>query len=191
MDMTEEAEKKRTIISLYRCQCKHCDVAVVELKRLAQLYGADLQINPVEKDTALKKLAGWKTPLVYVNGKMITLFTLDIRKWDEAIKKGVTEVPTVLIGEVLCMTCYMEKEEQGIPHAGCAETCIKKGGPIGLLTSEKEVYLLIEDRTIKKPYESLKEFAADRVKVTGTIVQRSGVQAVTVRTVEPLFKGMS
>lgn len=184
MDMTEEAKQRRTIVSLYRCSCKHCDVAETELKRIAQRYGADLQINPVEKDSALKKLAGWKTPLVYVNAKMITLFTLDIRKWDEAVKKGVAESPTVLVGEVLCMTCYMEKEEKGFEHAGCAESCVKKGGPIGLLTSEKDVYLLIEDQTNKKPYESLKELVADHVKVTGSIVQRTGVQAMTVKAVE-------
>lgn len=184
MDMTEEAKQQRTIISLYRCHCKHCDVAETELKRLSQLHGAELQINPVEKDTALKKLAGWKTPLVYVNGKMITLFTIDIRKWDEAVRKGVTAVPTILVGEVLCMTCYMEKEDQGLAHAGCAESCVKKGGPIGLLTTEKDVYLLIEDQTKKKPYENLRELVADRVKVTGAITQRSGVQAMTVRAVE-------
>ena len=83
------------------------------------------------------------------------------------------------------MACYMGHEGKGRKHRKCAEDCILKNHqPMGLLTDEGAVYLLVEDHAKRKPYLSLKEKASETVSVTGKKFIRGGVQALVVTKVE-------
>jgi len=86
-------------------------------------------------------------------------------------------------GEVLDMMCYMAHEGKGPKHKKCAETCISEGAPMGLLTSDGSVYLLVGDHAAPDAYASLKTKAAEQVKVSGDVMHRGGVQAVVVKSV--------
>ena len=48
-------------------------------------------------------------------------------------------------GEVVDLMCYLDHGAKGDKHAGCAEKCIKSGGPVGLLTKDDQLYLVIGD----------------------------------------------
>lgn len=181
--LTDEAKAQRTVVTLYRCGCKHCAGTEEELKRLAEKYGASFEIKQVEKE-GLGNLAGWRTPIVYVNGAHITHYETSPRKWEEAIKKGVASVPTMVIGEVVDINCYMEKEARGEQHKRCAEACIQAGVPMGLAASDGQVYLLVEDKEAKGAYETLKKMAAERVRITGDMHRRGGVQSIVVKAAE-------
>jgi len=87
-------------------------------------------------------------------------------------------------GEVLDLACYMAHEGKGEKHKSCAQACINGGAPIGVLTADGDVYLLVEDHEAKKPYETLKGKAAEQVKVTGTLQQRGGLRAIVVASVQ-------
>ena len=87
-------------------------------------------------------------------------------------------------GEVLDMACYMAHEGKGPKHKKCAKACILGGAPMGLLTSDGRVMLLVEDHDKKNIYESLKEWAADKVKVSGNLYQRGGLRALVVLKAE-------
>jgi hypothetical protein len=89
-------------------------------------------------------------------------------------------------GEVVDMACYMAHPEtgHGPSHRKCADTCLKKGMPIGLLTDDKKVYLLLEDHENPKPYAQLKEKAAEKVTVEGDKVNEGGVQGLVVGAVK-------
>src|SRR5262245_53367218 len=91
-----------------------------------------------------------------------------------------------LTGEVVDMACYMAHPEtgHGPSHRKCADTCLKKGMPIGLLTDDKKVYLLLEDHENPKPYAQLKEKAAEKVTVEGDKVNEGGVQGLVVGAVK-------
>ena len=91
-----------------------------------------------------------------------------------------------LTGEVIDMACYLPHPEMGhgASHKKCADTCIKKGLPMGLLTSDKQVYLLLEDHENPKAYAQLKEKAAERVTVEGEKVTRGGVQGLVAETLK-------
>lgn len=93
-------------------------------------------------------------------------------------KSGIRSVQ----GEVLDMACYMAHEGKGSKHKSCALKCIKDGAPIGLLTKDGAVYLLVEDHDSPQPYAQIKEWAAEQVKVTGELKQRGGVQAILVKS---------
>ena len=63
---------------------------------------------------------------------------------DDAAKKEKA-APTTLTGEVLDLYCYMGHPESatGTEHAKCATACISKGLPIGFLTADGTIYLII------------------------------------------------
>jgi hypothetical protein len=89
-------------------------------------------------------------------------------------------------GEVVDMACYMHDPAtgKGAAHRKCADTCLKKGIPMGILTDDKQVYLILEDHENPKPYAQLKEKAAEKVTVDGEKVVQGGVQALIVETVK-------
>jgi hypothetical protein len=88
-----------------------------------------------------------------------------------------------LTGELLDLACYVGHEAKGEKHKSCAQACISGGAPMGLLTSDGHVYLLVENHELKKPYEELKTKAAEQVKVTGTVQERGGLPAIVVTAV--------
>lgn len=91
---------------------------------------------------------------------------------------------TTVKGEVVDMACYMAGEKKGPGHRQCASTCIKGGAPMGLLTSSGKLYVLVDDHGNKKPYEELKNYAADQVTVTGALHERNGVPGIVVSSVK-------
>jgi hypothetical protein len=91
-----------------------------------------------------------------------------------------------LTGEIVDMACYLAHPEtgHGPGHRKCAEVCVKKGMPIGLLTDDKQVYLLLEDHDNPKPYSQLKEKAAEKVTVEGDKVTQGGTTALVVEAIK-------
>lgn len=89
-------------------------------------------------------------------------------------------------GEVVDLSCYLHHPETstGSSHRKCAETCAKKGLPMGLLTSEKQVFLLLEDHDNPKAYAAALGKAAQQATVDGTKVSVGGVQGIVVEAVE-------
>ncbi|HEX5024795.1 MAG TPA: hypothetical protein VFV68_05965 [Agriterribacter sp.] len=93
--------------------------------------------------------------------------------------KAQDETKTVS-GEVLDMACYMAKGAHGEKHKGCASACIKDGAPMGLLTSDGKVYLLVENHNKKEVYAKVKDYAGEKISVTGTVSDKGGLQGVIV-----------
>ncbi len=89
-----------------------------------------------------------------------------------------------LKGEVLDMSCYMGHGAKGKGHQQCAQMCLDKGLPAGLLTSDGNVYLLVEDHDKAKAYEKAIKHAADNIQVTGKVINKNGVQALVVEEVK-------
>jgi|SRR5690625_2738744 len=89
-----------------------------------------------------------------------------------------------LKGEVLDMSCYMGHGAKGKGHKMCAQGCLDKGLPAGLLTSDGQVYLLVEDHDKADAYEEAIKHAADNIQVTGKAVNKNGVQALVVESVK-------
>ena len=89
-------------------------------------------------------------------------------------------------GEVVDLACYMVHPQSsvGAGHKKCAEVCLKKGLPAGLLTTDKQLYLLLEDHDNPKPYATLKDKAAETVTVEGEKVTQNGMQGIVVDVVK-------
>jgi len=89
-------------------------------------------------------------------------------------------------GEVVDLACYMVHPEtgKGASHKKCAETCLKKGLPIGLVTDDKQVFLLLEDHDNPKAYAQVKDKAAEKVTVEGNKVTQGGLPGMVVESVK-------
>jgi hypothetical protein len=87
-------------------------------------------------------------------------------------------------GELLDMKCYKASNEHGEGHKSCAAKCINGGAPMGVLTSDGKVYLLIEDEAKKEPYEEAKKHAGEQVTVTGALSEKDGTEGLIVSEVK-------
>ena len=99
---------------------------------------------------------------------------------------GAAVAADTVTGEVVDLACYLAHPDtgKGAGHRKCADTCVKKGLPMGLLTDDKQVYLLLEDHDNPKAYAQLKEKAAEKVTVEGEKVSQGGTQGLVVEAVK-------
>ncbi len=79
-------------------------------------------------------------------------------------------------GEVVDLMCYLDHGAKGDKHAGCAEKCIKSGGPVGLLTEDDQLYLVIGEH--KPMNRELAAYAAKTITLKGKVVEKNGVKMI-------------
>ena len=79
-------------------------------------------------------------------------------------------------GEVVDLMCYLDHGAKGEKHKGCAKKCIESGGPVGLLTADDQVYLVIGDH--KPINKELAAKAAQTVTLKGKVVERNGMKMI-------------
>jgi hypothetical protein len=99
---------------------------------------------------------------------------------------GPAAAAETVSGEIIDLACYLPHPQtgKGNSHKKCAETCIKKGLPMGLLTDDSQVFVLLEDHENPKPYAALKEKAAEKVTIEGEKVTQGGTQGIVVEAVK-------
>lgn len=86
-------------------------------------------------------------------------------------------------GEVVDLMCYLDHGAKGEKHAGCAEKCIKSGGPVGLLTEDNQLYLVIGEH--KPMNNELAAYAAKTVTLKGKVVEKHGVKMIENAEIQP------
>lgn len=104
-------------------------------------------------------------------------------KHDESKEKSG---PAVMSGELVDMGCYMIHEGKGKKHAKCAGACVTGGAPLGLLTKDGKVFLIVGNHDDEKPFVEAKALAGSDAKITGTLVTRGGLTAIVVTKAEKL-----
>ncbi len=87
-------------------------------------------------------------------------------------------------GEVLDMSCYMSGGAKGADHKACATKCINGGSPMGILTEDGKVYLLVENHKKADAYATVKKYAGEQVEISGNYADRGGVQGLVVDEVK-------
>ena len=79
-------------------------------------------------------------------------------------------------GEVVDLMCYLDHGAKGDKHKGCATKCIEGGGPVGLLTSDNKLYLVVGDHAPMN--KELAAKAAQTIKLKGKVVEKHGVKMI-------------
>ncbi len=96
-----------------------------------------------------------------------------------------TKATMTVSGEVLDMACYSSSGASGEAHKSCAAACIKGGSPMGILTSDGKVYLIVENHDKKDAYAEAQKHAGEQITATGTYSDRGGLKTLIVDEVKP------
>ena len=100
-----------------------------------------------------------------------------------AFAAAADDKPVTLTGEIVDLHCYTTGEKHGPDHAGCANACLSRNVPAGLLTADGTLYLLLDERPVAVK-EKVAGLAGKTVKATGKVVERSGLKALVLASVE-------
>ncbi len=60
-------------------------------------------------------------------------------------KKPQPGRPITVVGEVVDMSCYLQLGKHGEKHRSCGQKCVQNGQPIGLLTKDGGLYMLMPE----------------------------------------------
>jgi hypothetical protein len=104
-----------------------------------------------------------------VGGALLVLPKLSVGAEDQPATQTIK-------GEVVDLMCYLDHGAKGDGHKGCATKCIKGGGPVGLLTADNQLYLVIGDH--KPINDTLADKAAQMVSLKGKVVERNGMKMI-------------
>jgi hypothetical protein len=89
---------------------------------------------------------------------------------DKAAGDGSKEVT----GEVVDMMCYVDHNAMGEKHGGsCGSTCIKGGGPVGIVSSDGKAYLVVGEH--KPMNDQLAEYCGKTITLKGKLADRGGI----------------
>jgi len=112
--------------------------------------------------------------LVIGLGALLALQAINLGAADTAATKSVT-------GEIVDLMCYLDHGAKGEKHKGCAGTCIKNGGPVGLLSGD-DLYLVVGDH--KPINDLLASKAAETVTLKGKVVEKNGMKMIENAEIE-------
>jgi hypothetical protein len=93
---------------------------------------------------------------------------------------------TTLVGEIVDYSCYLQVGKHGGKHRDCGQKCLRNGQPIGLLTKEGKLYLLMEEEHDPRRdgttnfRQAAIEHMAYIMEVTGTLSEVDGQRAIYV-----------
>lgn len=86
-------------------------------------------------------------------------------------------------GEIVDLHCHSSRGASGEKHAGCAEACISRGVPAGLVTTDGVIYLLLDEKMT-----SVKDRIAGKVgkavTVSGTVTEVGGMKIVKATKID-------
>lgn len=100
-----------------------------------------------------------------------------------AIRPGFAEEQVAATGEVVDLACYVGHGAKGPDHQKCALKCAQVGQPIGLLTGDGKLYLLVADHSNGAPFERARKLAGQKATVKGEGASRDGMNTLTVEEV--------
>jgi hypothetical protein len=92
-----------------------------------------------------------------------------------------------LVGEVVDYSCYLQVGKHGGKHRDCGQKCARAGQPVGLLTQDGTLYLLMDEehnprRDMQTNFRDfLVENMAYIIEVTGTVSEAGGTKALFVQ----------
>ena len=112
----------------------------------------------------------------------LTVLTLPLFAQDKKMMGKEREV--TLNGEVVDVSCYVEKGAKGESHKECAITCAKNGWPLGILTKDGKLYVAMTAMGYDCiPNKVLMEHIGHQVEVTGYTHSKGGVNGISIANI--------
>lgn len=95
--------------------------------------------------------------------------------------------PITVAGEIIDLSCYLQLGKHGDKHKSCGTKCLQNNQPIGLLTKNGTVYMLMEEEhdPRRDGQTTFRQAALDNfakiVEVSGTETSLGGYKAIYVQ----------
>jgi hypothetical protein len=124
---------------------------------------------------------------------MATIGTKPTEPWTAtSVTAGVDGKPQTgkvitRVGEIVDFSCYLQLGKHGEKHRGCGQKCVQNGQPIGLLTQDGTLYMLMPEEHDPRRDGGVdaKASAADHmghiVEVIGTEASVGGYRGIYVQ----------
>lgn len=95
---------------------------------------------------------------------------------------------TTVVGELVEFSCYLQLGKHGEKHRACGQKCAASGQPIGLLTADGTLYMLMEEehdprrdgQTMSDFRKAASDHMAHVMEVSGTLASHAGYRAIYV-----------
>ena len=112
---------------------------------------------------------------------------------DTTVAAGVAKKPldgklVTVTGEVIDLSCYLQLGKHGEKHKACGTKCLQSGQPIGLLTKDGDIYMLMAEEHDPRRDGQTEDFRkaaiesfAKIIEVTGTETAHNGFRALYVQ----------
>src|SRR5260370_36111043 len=91
--------------------------------------------------------------------------------------------PVTITGTVVDTGCYMSHDAIGEKHIECATACAKAGVPLAIVDGAGKIYMPIA-ADHKSQNAKLMPFIEKKEKVTGTAMEKRGLEGIVIKTVE-------
>ena len=95
---------------------------------------------------------------------------------------------TTVTGEIVEFSCYLQLGKHGEKHRACGQKCINSGQPVGLVTADGSLYMLMEeehdprrDGATSDFRKAAAEHTAHIMEVSGTLASLGGYRAIFVQ----------
>lgn len=89
-------------------------------------------------------------------------------------------------GEVIDSACYIAKGAKGAGHVDCAKKCADNGIPLALLEDGTDEVIWLSDADHTPANDTVKQYAGQKVKITGELAERGGAKLLVIDSVEPV-----
>jgi hypothetical protein len=132
------------------------------------------------------KVGSWDKPAATIGVKPTEAWTAT------TIAAGVNKQPQpgnplTLVGEIVDFSCYLQLGKHGEAHRACGQKCVQNGQPVGLLTRDGSLYMLMpEEHDPRRDggvdgKASASEHMGHIVEVSGTEAMHKGYRALYVQ----------
>lgn len=114
--------------------------------------------------------------------------------WSQtSVAAGVDQKPRdgkaiTAVGEIVEFSCYLQLGKHGEKHRACGQKCINNGQPVGLVTADGTLYMLMEeehdprrDGATSDFRKAAAEHTAHVMEVSGTLASLGGYRAIYVQ----------
>ena len=96
--------------------------------------------------------------------------------------------PKTIVGEVVDVSCYLQLGKRGEPHIPCGQKCIRNGQPIGVVTDDGALYLIVPEEHHPRRdgnsdiRERFAELIGKRVQISGMSTTYHNSRALFIRS---------
>ena len=109
---------------------------------------------------------------------------------DEADSTAIgTQTVAGLVRDIAC-PLQNKKSTSTSFSKDCITMCLKAGSPLGILTSDGQVYLPITQSMPDMGQNALKPFVGEHVKATGKVFLRNGTHAIEISKIDRVPDGV-